>query len=167
MLSLVAAALARPLAAQEIKLGFVNADKVVVASSGYRDAEAQFKKQRDAWNQELDSRSRELKAMEEDFKAQELMLSDDKKREKLTELQNRRLELERYYEQIFGPSGEAARKNEELLRPILDRVQQIITELGEQEKFTMIFDSSNMGIAYAAQGVDLTQKVIDRLNASE
>jgi len=159
--------MARPLAAQEIKLGFVNADKVVVAFSGYRDAEAQFEKQREAWNQELDSRSRELKAMEEDFKAQELMLSDDKKREKLTELETRRRDLEQYYQKIFGPSGEAARKNEELLRPILDRVQQIINELGEQEKFTMIFDSSNMGIAYATPGVDLTQKVIDRLNAGE
>ena len=167
ILSLFAAAMARPLAAQEMKLGFVSSDKVVTAFSGYRDAEAQFEKQREAWNLELDSRSRELKAMEEDFKAQELMLSDDKKREKLTELESRRRDLEQYYQQIFGPSGEAARKNEELLRPILDRVQQIITELGEQEKFTMIFDSSNMGIAYAAEGVDLTQKVIDRLNASE
>lgn len=167
ILSLLAVAMARPLAAQEIKLGFVNGEKVVEAYSGFRDAKAQFEKQQEAWNQELDSRSRELKAMEEDFKAQELMLSDDKKREKLTELQTRRLELEQYYQQIFGPSGEAARKNEELLRPILDKVQDIINEVGEQEKFTMIFDSSSMGIAYAAPGVDLTQKVIDRLNASE
>ncbi len=167
ILSLVAAAMARPLAAQEIKLGYVNTEAVVRSFSGYRDAETQFEKQREAWNQELDSRSRELKAMEEDFKAQELMLSDEKKREKLTELETRRRELEQYYQQIFGPSGEAARKNEELLRPIFDRVQEIINELGEQEKFTMIFDSSNLGIAYAAPGVDLTQKVIDRLNAGE
>jgi Skp family chaperone for outer membrane proteins len=29
----------------------------------------------------------------------------------------------------------------------------------------MIFDASNTGIAYASSGIDLTQKVIDRLNA--
>ncbi len=159
--------MARPLAAQEIKLGFVDGEAAIKAFSGFRDAEAQFEKQREAWNQELDSRSRELKAMEEDFKAQELMLSDEKKREKLIELETRRRELEQYYQQIFGPSGEAARKNEELLRPIFDRVNEIIRELGEQEKFTMIFDGSATGIVYAAPGVDLTQKVIDRLSASE
>ncbi len=165
MLGLIAAAVARPLSAQEIKLGYIDAEKVVQAYSGYKDAETQFEKQREAWNQELDARSRELRAMEEDFKAQELMLSDEKKKERLAELEKRRRDLDTYYQQIFGPSGEAARRNEELLRPILDRVNKIIREVGEQEKYTMIFDSSSAGIAYAAPGVDLTQKIIERLNA--
>ena len=167
ILILTAAAMARPLAAQEIKLGFIDAERILQAYSGYKDAEAQFGKQREAWNQEIDARSRELKAMEEDFKAQELMLSDAKKREKLEELERGRRELEEYYQQIFGPQGEAARKNEELLRPILERVNEIIRELGEQEKYTMIFDASSMGIAYAASGVDLTDEVIERLNAAK
>jgi len=167
ILCLVAAAMARPLSAQEIKLGYVDAERILQAYSGYKDAEAQFSKQREAWNQEIDTRSRELKAMEEDFKAQELMLSDAKKREKLDELEKNRRDLEQYYQQIFGPSGEAARKNEELLRPILERVNEIIREVGEQEKYTMIFDASSMGIAYAASGVDLTDKIIERLNAAK
>ncbi|MFQ5599518.1 MAG: OmpH family outer membrane protein [Candidatus Krumholzibacteriia bacterium] len=167
MLCLIAAAMARPLVAQEVKLGFIDAARVLQSYSGYQDAEAQYEKQKEAWNQELDTRSRELKAMEEDFKAQELMLSDTKKREKLQELQGRRRELEQYYQQVFGPSGEAARKNDELLRPILEQVNEIIREVGEQEKFTMIFDSSSMGIAYAAEGVDLTEKIIERLNSAD
>ena len=167
MLCLTAAAVARPLAAQEIKLGFIDAEKVVQSFSGYKDAETQFEKQREAWNLELDARSRELKAMEEDFKAQELMLSDEKKREKLAELEKRRRDLELYYQQIFGPSGEAARKNEELLRPILERVNRTIQDYGAQEKYTMIFDSSSQGVAYAAPGVDLTGKIIERLNAAK
>ncbi len=167
ILCLIAAAEARPLAAQEIKLGYLNAEKVIQAYSGYKDAEAQFEKQRESWNQEIDARSRELKAMEEDFKAQELMLSDEKKRAKLADLEKRRRDLEQYYQQIFGPSGEAARKQEELLAPIYEKVNTVIRELGEQEKFTMIFDSSSLGIAWAAEGLDLTDKVIERLNASE
>ena len=167
MLTLVAAAMARPLAAQEIKLGFIDAERVLQAFSGYKDAEAQFAKQREAWNQEVDTRSRELKAAEEDFKAQELMLSDAKKREKMSELEKRSRDLEQYYQQIFGPSGEAARKREELLRPILDRVNQIVREFGEQEKYTMIFDSSNLGIAYASAGADVTDKIIERMTAAK
>ena len=167
MLTLVAAAMARPLAAQEIKLGYIDAEKVLQAFSGYKDAEAQFAKQREAWNQAVDTRSRELKAMEEDFKAQELMLSDAKKREKLSELEKRSKDLEQYYQQIFGPSGEAARKRDELLRPIIDRVNVIVREVGEQEKYTMIFDSASLGIAYASPGIDLTDKIIERLNAAK
>jgi outer membrane protein len=164
LLGLIAAALARPLAAQEIKLGYIDAERVLQAYSGYKDAEAQFAKQREAWNLELDTRSKELKAMEEDFKAQELMLSDAKK---LGELEKSRRDLEQYYQQIFGPTGEAARKNEELLRPILERVNAIIREMGEQDKYTMIFDSSSVGIAYAAPGVDLTEKIIERMKVAK
>jgi outer membrane protein len=167
ILCLIVTAMARPLAAQEIKLGYIDAERVLRATTGYKDAEAQFEKQREAWNQEIDNRSRELKAMEEDFKAQELMLSDEKKRTRLQELQTRQIELEQFYQQIFGPSGEAVRKQEELLKPIYDQVNEIIRTMGEQEKYTMIFDSSSLGIAYAAEGVDLTDQVIERLNASE
>jgi outer membrane protein len=167
ILALFAAAMARPVAAQEIKLGYVDGERIVQSFKGYKDAETQFEKQRDAWNQELDKRSRDLKAMEEDFKAQELMLSDAKKKEKLTLLEERRRGLEKYYQEIFGPGGEAARKNEELLRPILDKVNVAIKAVGEQDKYTMIFDSANTGIAYAAPGVDLTEKVIERLNSSQ
>lgn len=161
----LAAAVARPTEAQELKLGYVDGEKVLQSYKGYKDAEGQFEKQRDAWNQEFDKRSRELKAMEEDFKAQQLMLSDDKRKERMTLLEERRRELEKYYQNVMGPGGEAARKQEELLRPIVDKVNLIIKEMGEQEKYTMIFDASNTGIAYASQGIDLTQKIIDRLNA--
>jgi outer membrane protein len=167
MLALNAAAVARPAVAEEIKLGYVDGEKVVQAYKGYKDAETQFEKQRQAWNQELDKRSRELKAMEEDFKAQELMLSDVKKKEKLSLLEERRSGVEKYYQDIFGPGGEAARKNEELLKPILDKVNQIIRQYGEQEKYTMIFDTANTGIAYASTGADLTEKIIQRVNSSQ
>lgn len=163
--SLIAAAVARPTVAQEIKLAYIDSEKVLQSYKGYKDAETQFEKQRDAWNQEFDKRSRELKAMEEDYKAQQLMLSEDKRQERLTQLEQRRSDLEKYYQDVMGPGGEAARKQEELLRPIIDKVNEIIREIGEQEKFTMIFDAANTGIAYAASDIDLTEKVIERLNA--
>jgi hypothetical protein len=59
--------------------------------------------------------------MEEDFKAQQLMLSDEKRKGKLTLLDDRRRELEKYYQDIFGPGGEARAQERELLRPILRR----------------------------------------------
>jgi len=167
LLGLFAAAMARPTAAQEMKLGYVDGEKIVQAFKGYKDAETQFEKQRDAWSQELDKRNRDLKAMEEDFKAQELMLSDVKKKDRLTLLETRRRELEKYYQDIFGPGGEVARKNQELLGPILEKVNTAIREIGEQEKFTIIFDTSNNGIVYAAPGIDVTEKVIQRLNATQ
>jgi outer membrane protein len=165
MCALLAAAVARPSVADEIKLGYVDGEKIVQSYKGYKDAESQFEKQRDAWNQEFDKRSRELKASEEDFKAQQLMLSEAKRKEKIDLLETRRKDLEKYYQDIFGPNGEAARKNEELLRPILDKVNLLIKEYGQAEKYTLILDAANTGIAYAPEAINLTDKIIERLNA--
>jgi outer membrane protein len=166
ILALLAAAMARPAGAQEVKVGFVHSDKVLQAYKAYKDAETQFEKQRDAWRTALDERSRKLKSAEEDFKAQQLMLSDVKRKEKLTLLEDQRRELEKYYQDLTGPDGEAARKEEELLRPILEKVNTVIREIGEQEKYSMIFDASQNGLVYAAPALDLTEKVIQRLNSS-
>src|SRR5262249_14074494 len=168
ILALFAAAMARPSAAQtNVKLGYVDGEKIVQSYKGYKDAEAQFQKQRDAWNQELEKRRRDLKAAEEDFKAQQLMLSEAKRKEKADLLEARQRDVQKYYEDVFGPGGEAARKNEEWLRPILDKVNAVIKEFGAAENYTMIFDTSNTGVAYAPQALDVTDKVIQRLNASQ
>ena len=167
MCTLLAVVMARPAAAQTVKLGYLDSDKVVKAYAGYKDAEAQFEKQKDAWKAELDKRQRDLKAMEEDLRAQQLMLSEAKRKEKTEQLEARSRELEKYYQDVFGPDGEAARKNDELLRPILEKVNAVIREFGAAENYTMLFDASSAGLLYAPQSMDVTQKIIDRMNAGQ
>ena len=54
-------------------------------------------------------------------------------------------------------------KKQEIYQPILDSVQEIITEIGKEQGFQMIFDSSSMGMIFAADSEDLTSLVKERL----
>lgn len=55
------------------------------------------------------------------------------------------------------------KKKQEVYQPILDSVQEMINAIGKERGFSMIFDSANMGMIFAADSEDLTQEVKDRL----
>jgi Skp family chaperone for outer membrane proteins len=46
---------------------------------------------------------------------------------------------------------------------ILKELQQIVTEIGKAEKFTLIFERSQL--LYNDQGIDITNKVIETFNS--
>ena len=58
-------------------------------------------------------------------------------------------------------------KREELLNPILQSVDVIIKEIGKEEGYTMIFDTSVPGtIIYAIESDDITEKVKAKIQAT-
>jgi Skp family chaperone for outer membrane proteins len=75
-------------------------------------------------------------------------------------------ELERRFRQ-YQRSGqdhqqELRQKEGELTGDILKELQQIVTDIGKAEKFTLIFERSQ--ILYNDQGIDITNKVIETFN---
>lgn len=54
-------------------------------------------------------------------------------------------------------------KREELLQPILDRVNAAIKQLAEEENYTYIFDSSAGVLLYADESTDVTAKIKAKL----
>ena len=60
-----------------------------------------------------------------------------------------------------------ARRNEELTRPIIEQMNQVLTRLGEEEGFSIIFDAADGNVVYADRALDLTDRVLEELNAQE
>jgi outer membrane protein len=55
-------------------------------------------------------------------------------------------------------------KREELYQPILDKIQLAVEEVGKENGYSMIFDTSTGGILFAEQTNDILQKVKAKLN---
>lgn len=56
-----------------------------------------------------------------------------------------------------------ATKRQEKYQPLLDKIQFVITEVGKEEGYTMIFDSSSLGMVYFQESEDIMAKVKSRL----
>lgn len=55
-------------------------------------------------------------------------------------------------------------KREELYQPILDKIQKAVEEVGKENGYTMIFDTSTGGILHAEESNDILNMVKAKLN---
>ena len=84
--------------------------------------------------------------------------------DKMDNITAKQTEYEGFVQTIFGPEGRVAEKNSELVRPIVDKINLVLKQIGDDEGYTMVFDASIGGIVYAADGIDLTDRVLEELN---
>ena len=56
-----------------------------------------------------------------------------------------------------------ATKKQELYQPILDRVQEIVNQVGKEMGYTMIFDTSMGGLVFVEEGDNLLTTIQAKL----
>ena len=142
--------------ADTLKIGFVNAQKILVdsplAAKATKKLEAEFK-QRD---QELQRLNKELQDAQAKFEKDSLTMKESDRRVEEKRLGDLNLTLQRKKRE-FGEDLNQ-RRNEEMAA-ILEKVNAVIRKYAQDEKFDLILQEA----VYFSPHIDVTQKVIDRL----
>jgi len=116
------------------------------------------------WLKQAKQMEDEISAMEKELENQSLLLSDEKKAERLQEIQKKYLDYQQFQQEIWGEQGKLYQRNKELTQPIIDKVNQVIQKIGEDLDYDIIFDASVGNIVYAKDDYDLTDMVLEDLN---
>lgn len=152
-------------AAAQLKIGHVNTQKILEGYKEAQDARKQFDEINKGWEEEFNNMRREFATKRDELESQSLLLSDEKKREKLLELQNLELRIQQYAQEKWGQNGEGEKKQAEIMQPLSDKIVAAVKKVSEQEKFDYVFDNAANIILYVNPGqTDLTTKVLDELN---
>jgi outer membrane protein len=152
-------------AQQNLKIGYVDSNKIIEVTPGVAEAKAAYEKQTQDWKGVLETKKNELTALYEDYRKQAAILSPEKKSEKQQTIAQKEREMQEYFQSKFGPQGEAGAKEKELLRPIYDKINKAIEEVRAAENYSLIFDVQAGAIAAGDSSLDLTEKVIARVKA--
>lgn len=150
---------------QKPKIAYINSEKI---KAEYREAQDADKKLQDynaQWEKEAIEKQKELETLQNQLEAQSLLLSEEKKREKYDELQRLTQDFERFKEQKWGQQGEIFRRQEEIWKPIYDKIFAAINKIAEDESYDMVFDSAlNVFLYIDPKRPDLTAQIIEELN---
>jgi outer membrane protein len=156
--TLVLATAPAPASAQELKIGYVNAERILRESAPAKAAsqrlEAEFSK-RDRELQELGTK---LKAAAASFEKDAPVLSEADRARRQRELAELDRDLQRRQREFREDLNQ--RQNEERLA-LLERAQRIVRQIAEQEKYDLIVTDA----AYVSPRADITEKVLRALNA--
>lgn len=150
-------------AVAQIKLGYIDAERIFAEYEGTQEAERVYKQEVDRWKAQAAQMEQEIVKLQDELRAQSLMISEEKQREKKLQLDKRVEEYQRFMKDTFGDEGVAARKNQELTKPILERINQILSDISEKEDYDIVFDITNASIVFAKKEHDLTDVVLAAL----
>ena len=148
------------------KFAYVNSQKISMEYQESVDAQNKFKELQNQTQVNYAKMVKEYQTLANEIESQSLLLSPEKKQEKMKLAQQKAMEVERFKYEKLGPQGELYKKQAELLQPVIDKINAAIQKVGEEEGYDMIFDGS-AGILYANPGLDITQKVLDELNSGK
>jgi outer membrane protein len=163
-LSVVVLVVAASLSHAEMKFGYINSEAIFAEYEGTKAAQEKFNKEVAVWEQEASKKQQELKDLKEQIEKQSLLLSNDRKKVLEDSLNQKMAVYQKFLQDKFGQKGEALEKNEELTKPIIEKINKIIEKIAKDENYDYIFDARAGGIVYSKKAYDLNQRVLEALN---
>ena len=152
---------------QEGRIGYVDSMRLRAEFGEFTEAQAKFDQDVKAWQDEAAEMKKTIDSLETDLEKTSLILSEAKKKEKEDLVEAEKRKYQKFTNNIFGPGGKAEKRNAELTKPILDKINLVLEKIATEENFIMIFDSVNGNIAYADKRLDLTDQVLEELGKLE
>mgnify|MGYP003951387295 CR=1 FL=1 len=133
--------LASPAQAQQ-KIGYVNSDYVLEQMPEYATIQQQLDRIAQTWQDELDQTKEDLDGQFREYQARELLYTNEERQRRRQEILQAEEALERLRVKYFGPEGDIFLQQEQLMRPVQEKILQAINEVADSEGYDYIFDSS-------------------------
>jgi outer membrane protein len=151
-------AAAAPAMAQEMKIGYVNSERVMRESNPAKAAQAKLQAEFSKREKELDDAAAKLKAAADKLEKDAPTLAESERGRRQRELVESDRDLQRKRREFQEDLNQ--RRNEELAG-VIERANRVIKQIFDNEKFDLILQE----VIFASNRVDITEKVIRTLNA--
>ena len=148
----------------QLKIAYVDSDAIMKNYADAQDARQKLDAQIQEWQAELNKMENEWKTKYDDYEKRKLIMSDQVRTETEDELVKLERKAAEYREKKFGTNGELFQKQDEIMKPIQNKVFALIKKVAEEDGYDYVFDrSGDVMLLYAKDQYDLTAKILDRL----
>ena len=148
---------ALPAVAQELKIGYVNSERVLREAAPARAAQAKLEAEFSRRERELNDQATRLKAAADRLEKDLPTLSPTEQQRRQRELVDQDRDLQRKRREFQEDLNQ--RRNEELAS-VVERANRAIKQIFDSEKYDLILQE----VVFAGPRVDITDKVIRALN---
>jgi len=147
-------------AAAEVRVGFVNSDRVMKEAPPAKKAQQKLEKEFEKRDQELQRLAKQLQGMQEALEKNGMTMAEGERRNKEREFNELNRDFQRKQREFREDLNQ--RRNEELAG-VLERANKTVRQIAEAEKYDIIFQEA----VYASPRIDITDKVIKALTEAK
>jgi outer membrane protein len=153
-----------PSMAQQQRFAFVDTEYILNNIPAYRSAQQQIDRLSADWQKEIETQFAEVERLYKNYQAERVMLTEEMRKRREDEIVNKEQAVKDLQMRYYGPEGELAKRQQDLIKPIQDEVFKAIRELAAEGGFAAVFDTAaDASILYVNPRQDRSDEVLERL----
>lgn len=150
------------------RFGYVDTDYVLNKMPDYKKAQDEINQLSEGWEKEIQDMAKKIEAMYSALQAEQVLLTDEMRKERMETIQKREAELKEYQKKVFGFGGLFFLKKQELIKPVQDKVWDAADKVAKQNNLAIIFDKAGeLVMIYTDPRYDYTDFVLDELGLGD
>ena len=165
-LTCAAVAIAAVAVSAELRIGVVDSERVISEYKATKTASDAFDKEKVKFEQEATDRQAKIRGLQEQLDKQALLLSDERKKELTAQAQQLYVEYQQFLQKA-SPGGELERKQEELLKPIIEKANVMISRIAKDKNYDFVLEAKACIYVKPNVSYDLTDEVVAKLNSGD
>lgn len=143
--------------AAETKVGYVDVQKAIQATSAGKKAKEILDGEFGKRKKDLDKKKADIEKMQQDLEKKKSVLSEEVMNKKQLELQE---EMMKFQKTVGENQVELQKKEKELIEPIIEKMKKMIEKVAVEKGYSLIIDKQAQAILYYQKDADVTDVVI-------
>lgn len=145
---------------QELKIGYLDMERLRQSYQGFRDAEQAFEKIASDVREQVQNKQQEVEMLQQQYEARKTMLTAARRQQDEQNILQKEQELIQFAQ---TSQMQLAQQEVELTRPLQESIFNVVQTLAKAENFTYIFDAGSLIYVDPLRAQDLTGRVLEEL----
>jgi outer membrane protein len=148
-----------------LKIGYVDSEVILAQFPEAIKAKSDLEGMVSKWRKDLDSMKTDIQKISEDYQKQAKTMKPEDVQKAEAKYSEKVQKAQLYQDQKFNqPNGEYFVKQEQLMKPVKEKIFKAIDEVSKEENMQFVFDKAGEVVLLKADAqFDITYKVLDLL----
>jgi outer membrane protein len=146
--------------ADPVKIGVVDLQKILETSNSGKAAQSELKVQRDKMQADMKQRGNEIQEIENRMQREAMVMSKETREEKEREHRIKVSDFQALQRKYQSDLQEIERK---LMGKLQNEITSLVSDIAKKDGYLLVI--SNIGVIYSLPSTDLTERLIQELNA--
>ncbi len=143
------------------RFAFVDSQYILSRIPEYKSAQDELNQLSIQWQKEIEAKYSEIDQLYKAYKADEVLLTEDMKQKRQTDIEQKEQAVKDLQKQRFGVNGDLFKKRQELVKPLQDKIYNAVQDLAEKQNLAIIFDkSSDLTMLYSSPKYDKSDEIL-------
>lgn len=150
------------------RFGYIDTDFILNKMPEYSKAQEEVNRLSVLWEKEIREIAKGIEAQYSTLQAEQVLLTDAMKKERTDAIKKKEADLKEYQKKVFGVEGLLFLKQQELIKPIQDKIWDAVDKVAKKNSLAIVFDKSGeLVMIYTDPRYDYTDFVLDELGLGD